>query len=470
MTTAGSILGAAGLVPLLACSGLWVRRAGYLAWAIGSALVAASLLSSTVSHLVHHPVEGAAAMLAAVVVVVAGGYLAHRHPWWFLWAVVATAPARIPFSLGGASANLLVPLYVVIAAGAAAAGYELAIGRDRSPRLGYVGWALGAFVAWSGISMAWSVDRHHGSIEMLFFYLPFGFLTARLGQLRERPGGLRVALAVQVALAVVFGAVALWQELTRHLFWNDKIEITNAYTSYFRVNSLFWDSSIYARFMVVTLVLLAGVAVHRGLTLRLAVVMGWIFAATYFAYSQSALTGLAAGAVAIGASLWPRRLTVALSAAAGIVAAAGLAVVLASRHANRITSDRFHLIELSKRVVSHHPVLGAGLGGFARAAVGPHRGPSALATAQSHTTPLTVLAEQGPLGLVLYGALIAAAVVTALRPFGDRGTRLTLLAALITVLVSSLSYNAFFEDPATWILLALIAFVTAAPDPPERPA
>ena len=46
-------------------------------------------------------------------------------------AAVATAPARIPFSLGGSSANLLVPLYAVIAAGVVALGYELASGSLR---------------------------------------------------------------------------------------------------------------------------------------------------------------------------------------------------------------------------------------------------------------------------------------------------------------------------------------------------
>src|SRR5207302_583052 len=122
--------------------------------------------------------------------------------------------------------------------------------------------------------------------------------------------------------------------------------------------------------------------------------------ATYFAYSQSALVGLIAGSVTIGASLWPRRVTIGLSVATGFASAIGLALVFASLRANRITSNRFHLLELGRRVIDHHP----------------------------------------------------------------------LLAALLAIVFSSLSYNAFFEDPATWIVMALIALVTAAPTTPERPA
>jgi O-Antigen ligase len=475
VTTAGSILAAAGLVPLLAGGDLRWRRLGFAAWLVGSLLVAASLLSGVLSHLHRtasaHPALAALATVAALAVLLAGGVLAARHPWLFLCAVVAAAPARIPITVGGSSANLLVPLYGVIATGALATAYELARARDSPPRLGRIGPALAAFILWSAVSMAWSADRHRGAITMLFFYLPFGILVARLGQLRGRRGGLRAVLAVQVALGGAFAAVALWQEATRHIFWNPTIEVANTYKSFFRVNSLFWDSSIYARFMAVTIVILAGVAIHRRLTAPLAGAMAVLFVAMYFAYSQSALLALAVGALALGAALWPRRLTIALAIAGGLAGAVALGIALHGHGANRVTSDRLHLIRLGERVVEHHPVLGAGLGGFARSAVAGTAHPFRLTGAASHTTPITVLAEQGPLGLALYLLLIAAVVVAAMRPTGDRGLRLTLVAVFAVLITSSLFYNAFFEDPATWICMALIALATARPMPAaEQPA
>jgi hypothetical protein len=52
----------------------------------------------------------------------------------------------------------------------------------------------------------------------------------------------------------------------------------------------------------------------------------------------------------------------------------------------------------------------------------------------------------------------------------DRDLRLILAAALAAVVASSLVYNAYFEDPASWVLMALIAALAFAPSPGPRPA
>ena len=87
-----------------------------------------------------------------------------------------------------------------------------------------------------------------------------------------------------------------------------------------------------------------------------------------------------------------------------------------------------------------------------------------MASAASHTTPLTVISELGPLGLALYVGMIAAVVVAAIGPGRYRTVRLTLLAAFLAILTSSVFYNAFFEDPTTWILMALIVLTTTSLD------
>ena len=71
------------------------------------------------------------------------------------------------------------------------------------------------------------------------------------------------------------------------MFWNPSVEVSNAYRSFFRVNSLFWDASVYGRFMAVTLVLCCGVAVYRGIDVPLGAAMAFMFAGLYFTYSQS---------------------------------------------------------------------------------------------------------------------------------------------------------------------------------------
>ena len=462
---AGSVLAAAGLVPLLTMREPRIRAAGFLAWAIGVLVVAGDLLSSPVATLrveaTRRPALAVAGILLALVGLAVAAWLLDRWPWLLLIAAVAAAPARVPFHAGGQEANLLVPLYGVIAVAAVVTGWRMLRGASDPVLLGKVGWAAAGLILFSGVSMLWTVDPHQGSVEMLFFYLPFGFLLARLGGLAPGTRDLKLALGVQVALALVFAVVAFFQEATHHLFWNPKVIVGNDYAAFFRVNSLFWDASIYGRFMALTLVLLAGVCVYKRMVWPVLAVMAVLFAALYFAYSQSSLLALAAGTLLLGTGFWSRRVTIGLGVGAIVVGLAALAVALHGNSTKNVSSDRSTLISDGVRVVRHHPLDGAGIGGFARAAVAGTKHPNRVAGAASHTTPMTVVAEIGPLGLLLYIALLVSVAAAALHGPGPPAVRLTLAAAFGALFVASLFYNAFFEDPASWILMALIATLPA---------
>ena len=112
------------------------------------------------------------------------------------------------------------------------------------------------------------------------------------------------------------------------------------------------------------------------------------------------------------------------------------------------------------KVAVHHPVTGVGVGGFKRAYadLAHLRGREPKAAA-SHTTPITVAAELGVPGLLLFLWLIATAVAVAFRRLGrdfDGAARLAFGLALVAILVHCVFYNALFEDPTFWGLLALI--------------
>jgi O-antigen ligase len=74
----------------------------------------------------------------------------------------------------------------------------------------------------------------------------------------------------------------------------------------------------------------------------------------------------------------------------------------------------------------------------------------------SHTTPLTVAAELGVVGIALYGLLLVAAVwlVEHVR-HRDPALGLGLGAVLLALFVHALFYSGFFEDPITWLALAI---------------
>jgi hypothetical protein len=149
--------------------------------------------------------------------------------------------------------------------------------------------------------------------------------------------------------------------------------------------------------------------------------------------------------------------TVAVVAAGAVVGTAALIVALHSNSAETVTSDRTALLDLGRKVIEGHPLGGAGNGGFARAALEGTPRPWHIGEAASHTTPVTVLAELGPLGLVAFVWLLAEAALLGLRRLDEPVPHVVLLAALAAIVASSLFYNAFFEDPETWILLALLS-------------
>jgi hypothetical protein len=462
VTDIAAIVAAAGLCALLVTTRPDVRRAGVLTWAGGAVWLASDLLDSSLHRigtlLADHPAVGVVALAAAAGALLAAAVVVHRMPWVFMVACVVAAPVRIPIHVGSDDARLLLPLYGVLAAGALATLYDVLRGAE-TPRVGPVTRALAAILLLSAASLLWAADGHQGAVDMLFFYLPFGFMTVRIAQLDCSGLGMRAALAAQVGLALLFAAVGLWQEAVHRVFWNPGVETSNAYRSFFRVNSLFWDASVYGRFLAVTLILLAGIAIYRGLTPPVIAVMAVLFAGLYFTYSQSSFLALAAGALALGACVWPWRVTAGVLVAGAVAAAGILAVEVAGSSANRASGGRSHLVELGWRVIRHHPVLGAGLGGFAKAAVAGTEHPYRLKGAASHTTPVTVAAELGPLGIAAYGWLLGALAWAGLAGRRAPGVSRTLFAALVAIFASSLFYNSFFEDPTVWLIAGLLCVV-----------
>jgi O-antigen ligase len=76
----------------------------------------------------------------------------------------------------------------------------------------------------------------------------------------------------------------------------------------------------------------------------------------------------------------------------------------------------------------------------------------------SHTTPLTVAAELGLIGVVAYLAFLAGAARLLLGTVrSQRGLGLGLSAAFLLLFVHSLFYSGFFEDPLTWGILGVAA-------------
>ena len=99
-----------------------------------------------------------------------------------------------------------------------------------------------------------------------------------------------------VALGMLFAAIGIWQAQTRTLFFARDVEVANAYTSFFRVTSLFKDPSLYGRYLVVPIaVLLVAILIRRGRTLdwvAAAALVAFLFWGLFYSYSQSSFVAL----------------------------------------------------------------------------------------------------------------------------------------------------------------------------------
>jgi putative inorganic carbon (HCO3(-)) transporter len=480
LARAGGLIGVAGLAAVIAAPARSQRLAGLAAWALGSVFLAIYLAPGG-----HRALLAGAAVLG-LALAAGAAFLFGRWPWLLALSALACVPARIHVTVGSTEANLLVPLYGVVVAAGLLLAWELAGGPERrrrsGPELGIATWPLAAFVAWSGLSLLWTDDLRQGAIDLLFFYLPFGLLAVALARLPWRRWWVLALLVELVAMALVFAAVGLYQYETRDIFWNPKVRIGNAYAPFYRVNSVFWDPSIYGRFLVVAILACLVVVLFRrdrrvlaGATA--AIVAVWV--GLLFSFSQSSFAALIAGVVLAALFAWGRR-GVALAVVAAVVLAVGALAVPNVRHdlfgngrnLNNASGGRGTLARKGVRIAVHHPVAGVGIGGFKTAyAELTHLKGREPKAAASHNTPVTVAAETGVIGLALFAWLLAAGLLLAFRRRALDLPGLTALACglvLAAIAVHSLFYSAFFEDPTVWGVLGLAAVAAREPLPRRR--
>ncbi|HEX9968219.1 MAG TPA: O-antigen ligase family protein [Solirubrobacterales bacterium] len=473
-------------------------------------------------------------------------------------AIVFALPFRIPLEAGGDTANLLVPLYLVIAGGVLAAALrDWRIAETAPPAVGVVGgttpedalatgrgggspaatgpagpalWlprVLAAVVLLYALQTLYSPDFSKSLQNVCFFFVPFSPVYALLRDVRWTQKLLGLVLAVVAAEAVAFVLVGSIEYLTRELFWNDQVIRSNEFHTYFRVNSIFWDPNIYGRYLAlvatIAMAVLLWVREKRTFAMLTALIaVLWIGLVPTF--SQSSFAALLGGLAVLAAIRWSVKWT---AVAVGAAAVLGIAVVVFAGGVSKLSPDRCNvdtggrcsLIAGGAKMFGQRPLWGYGAGSFPRA-YREHAATKKAPVSVSHTEPVTVAAEQGLLGLTAYFALLAAAVWTlaanlgtslsnssasraggtvggttpedALATGGGGGSpavtgparpaagpalgparpaagpalgpaRPAILAAFVALLVHTMAYAGFFEDPIAWVLLAIGASLAAAP-------
>jgi len=476
LAQAASLVAAAGAVLVLVARERWALLGGL-------ALVAATelgLMLASVADLggFFGPAD-AAAGLAGLVGLAAGAAVFVRWPAAVTPAVLAVAPFRLPLDVDTSHRFLfsvaesgelgrLLPLYVVLAAATLALAWTvLRTGVVVTlPRT--VAIPAAAFAAFASVSLTWSQDVEAGTSVLAFFLLPFVVIVAVVGRAPWESWLPRVLAWIAVSLATLYALIGLYQAQTKELlFFAPNLEVANTYAPIFRVTSLFRDPSLYGRHVVLGIAILVVLLwLRRIREIPALALIAILFAGLYFSYSQSSLTALFVVLLGIAAAVGDRRLRRLVAVTTGVLVLVGAVLVareVADTSLRRATSDRSRRVELTARVLEHHPIAGVGLGAQPLASKRLSDRPGTEAAFVSHNTPLTAGAELGIVGLLLYAFLVAGAAATIADVHRlDQALGLALGAVLLALFVHSLFYSGFFEDPVTWLVLGVASSFLAA--------
>lgn len=494
----GAVDAAVGIALLLVSRGM--GRTATMRRAFGMGLLLVSWLVLAISLVPRADIDGAvdrvarpawAVALGAGVVVAAGlAVLLVRmilaRPWtWFALAGLAL-PVRVPVPLGGESRNLLLPLYIVILLGAAAWVWGRARGKldggGETPTLLDI--PMAAFVCFSLVSLLWSGDTEEAAVKAVFFYIPFVLLYRLVLAWWRHADAARVLTAATIGLAVPVAVLALVQYAARWTFWNDRLEQANIYSRFFRVNGIFFDPNILGRYLVLAIVAAVAVAwITRStrLMVGLGLACAVLAAGTFVTFSRSSALALmlALTLLAYRAFGWKR--VTAIGGGLALVLCIGVVATSQNvRHAltdadrlERVSEGRFDLVKGGLELWADAPMVGTGLGAFARryeeslTAEEKHK----TSVVISHNAPVTILTETGVVGFVLFLALCVAGVVGLSRAGGPGAQARSLsaagspdipgwvawtaLAMLAGIMIHSLLYAALIEDPYTWVIAAV---------------
>ncbi len=480
------------------------------------ALLAAAIWDSPQVRPLHeHPLRGAVVLLAGMALVGALAVLVGRRREALPLLVVAALPFRVPISSGGETSNLLVPLYVVVAA--AVVAHVVAVLRDgggpgasggpgdpsgepdasgsppaptgppapeappagRSagpdePPAGWLEWGLMGLVVLYAIQAGYSHDFTNALKQAVFFYFPFTLLFIVLRRVGWTRRLLLACLGLLVALSVVFVAVGLVEYSRRELFLNPKLISANMVESYFRVNSVFFDPNVYGRFLaVVMLAITAGMlwSTGRREVAAAAAALLVLWGGLMTSISQSSIAALLLGLAVLAALRFSVRRTLAVGAALVVAGAVFVLVdgsairvdLSSSKKADQATTGRYNLVRGGIDLFADRPLTGFGPGSFALEYRRRQRASTESAVSASHTIPITIAAEQGVAGLLLYLLILGAGAGRLFRSgVRDSPARMAVAAGFVALVLHTLLYADFLEDPITWTLLGIGTALAAA--------
>ncbi len=314
-------------------------------------------------------------------------------------------------------------------------------------------------------------------IARLLFHISFFVLIAIY--IRDRQA-LRWTLMALVGSGLLLALIGLYQQATDSYLWNADLALRGV-----RRNATFVDPNIYARFLVVTMVMAIALFFGDRSRFRYVLLATFALAALALPFTSSRSNWIAAAvllpavAAALPLNAWRKAKLIALGVAAGA------AFALAVAYLEPAVAERFQtlgsgmdslgvrrdLIRAGWHMFRDNPVFGVGLDGFAQNLRGPYREslPPDATVFLSHASLITIMAEMGVAGLAVLALLFYRLgrvcwhiYVTAKA--ADKATVAGLAGAFLAVFLSSQAEGRFFEEPYLWLIMGLAVALSGIRD------
>jgi O-antigen ligase len=371
----------------------------------------------------------------------------------------------------------------ILLAIAVAFAYLLMTGRRRLrlPRQASI-YLLLAYIAVSLLS--WAVTRAPGSANSLLdiaLYPVAALLIANLALSEEDHRRAWVAFVVSALAVAALGALLY---LTHLQIWTPNPAVAH------RMNITFGDPNITARFLTlgacVAVLLYAARQGPTWLTTAAAIACGLVIPVTLsrsglvlfvvcvliaagFALNRRRAMAIAAAAlVAFALSTTVNPDTRMRAQDAAMMAISAVVPVSPQRssgvhHQAAVVSDdnRKYLIGAGLKMAADHPIFGVGFGGYQHAILTTYRRflPPAYTDSVSHTSMVTVLAEQGIIGALLMLAFLVQLAREALAARARRDAWSLWVTVPAVVVIPIFMYSQFegrfFQEPYLWLALGM---------------
>lgn len=335
---------------------------------------------------------------------------------------------------------------------------------------------VGALLLLLLLGVAWS-DSFVPANSILILPLYAAFLFVAPAFIEDR-GDIERLIVALLAAAAVLALVAVAQRAIGVFNWREAL-IQSDGVSY-RANATFASPNILARFLAIAMPLGAALILATGprrITLYLAPAMLALSALAIVATASRSgwimlmLTGVLVLLLAPVAAQTKMKLLTATALVAGL----GVSLLLTQGGADAervrtitesasVLGQREYLIRAGWEMFKDSPFIGLGAGNYQHALVTSYLDaiPPWARVSLSHTSLVSVLAELGIIGVLMFAFVGVRLAVTMIRTYlrtGDAYGRVLvawLAASIIGIVLHSQSEGRLLDEPLLWVLLAIV--------------